>query len=98
MESIITRAGVLGRAEYLKAKTQSYCTSESRFMVWMKSSAVSPGKPTMMSVEREIARLAALIHAMRSRYHTGVYSRAMLARILVEPDCTGRCTWSQRVE
>ena len=32
----------------------------------------------MMSVESEIGRLAALIQAMRSRYQSGVYSRAII--------------------
>ena len=32
----------------------------------------------MMSVESEIGRRAALIHAIRSRYHSGVYSRAIM--------------------
>ena len=51
----------------------------------------------MMSVVMLISRLAALIQAMRSRYQSRVYSRAMALRTAVEPDCTGRCTWSQSV-
>src|SRR4051794_37301379 len=97
MESIMTSAGVFGRAEYLNPKTPSYCTSARRSMVSMKSSGVSPGKPTMMSVEMEIWRLEDLIQEIRSRYHSRVYSRAMALRTLDEPDCTGRWTWSQRV-
>src|SRR6202051_4911417 len=94
MESIIVRAGVLGRGEYLKPKTQSYCTSASRSIVSMNSSAVSPGKPTIMSVDSEIGRRAALIHEMRSRYQSRVYSRFIAFNTRLEPDCTGRCTWS----
>src|ERR1035441_1412563 len=86
MESIMVNAGVLGRAEYLKPKTQSYSTWAKRSMVWMKSSGVSPGKPTMMSVEIEMERRAALIQPIRSRYHSGVYSRAIILRTRVEPD------------
>ena len=66
-------------------------------MVWIKSSSVSPGKPTIISVESEIGRRAALIQAIRSRYHSGVYSRAIIFSTRAEPDCTGRCTWSQSV-
>ena len=51
----------------------------------------------MMSVESEICRRAALIHPIRSRYHSGVYSRAIASSTRAEPDCTGRCTWSQSV-
>ena len=92
MESIMVRAGVFGRPEYLKPNTQSYSTSARRSIVWIKSSAVSPGKPTMMSVESEIGRRAALIQEIRSRYHSGVYSLAIILRTRVDPDCTGRCT------
>src|SRR5215472_13368489 len=94
MESIITNAGVFGRGEYLKPKTQSYCTSARRSMVWIKSSGVSPGKPTMMSVESEMGRRAAFTHEIRSRYQSRVYSLAIAFRTREEPDCTGRCTWS----
>ncbi len=38
-----------------------------------------------MSVEREILRLAALIHAMRSRYQSRVYSRAIAFSTRDEP-------------
>ncbi len=48
-------------------------------------------------VESEMARWAALIQAMRSRYQSLVYSRAIILRMREEPDCTGRWTWSQRV-
>ena len=74
----MVNAGVFGRAEYLKPKTQSYCTSASRSIVWMKSSGVSPGNPTIMSVEIEILRFAALIQLIRSRYQSGVYSLAII--------------------
>src|ERR1700676_3591917 len=94
MESIITSAGVLGRAEYLKPKTQSYCTSASKSIVSINSLAVSPGKPTIMSVDSEIGRRAALIQAMRSRYQSRVYSRFIAFSTREDPDCTGRCTWS----
>ncbi len=82
----MVRAGVLGRAEYLNPNTQSYSTSWSRSMVWMKSSGVSPGKPTMMSVEREIGLQAALIQLIRSRYHSRVYSLAIMRKMRDEPD------------
>ena len=51
----------------------------------------------MMSVESEICRRAALIQPIRSRYHSGVYSLAISLSTRAEPDCTGRCTWSQSV-
>ena len=91
-------AGVLGRGEYLKLKTASNCTSSSSVIVCSNSASVSPGNPTMISVVMEIdLYFAARIHAMRSRYCSRVYSRAMAARTRDEPLCTGRCTWSQSV-
>src|SRR5579859_1060412 len=97
MESIMTNAGVFGRGEYLKPKTQSYCTSARRSIVSMNSSAVSPGKPTMMSVDSEMGRRADFTHAIRSRYQSRVYSRAIAFSTRVDPDCTGKCTWSHKV-
>ena len=51
----------------------------------------------MMSEVMLISRFAALIHAMRSRYHSRVYSRAIAFSTSLDPLCTGRCTWSQSV-
>ena len=59
-------------------------------MVSSKSRSVSPGKPTMMSEVSEMSRFAALVQAMRSRYHSRVYSRCIAWRTAVEPDCTGK--------
>ena len=59
-------AAVLGRGEYLKLNSESYCTSSSSGRVCSKSASVSPGKPTMMSVVSAMLRRAFLIHAMRS--------------------------------
>src|ERR1035438_6420277 len=66
--SSIPSAAVLGRREYLKLKSESYCTSSSSWRVCSKSASVSPGKPTMMSVVSAMLRRAPLIHAMRCIY------------------------------
>ena len=86
-------AGVLGRPEYLKAKMASYWTGvEQSGGLHEGPQSVSPGKPTMMSEVMEMSRLAAFIQAMRSRYQSRVYSRAIAFRMAVEPDWTGRWT------
>src|ERR1017187_7156652 len=66
--SSMANAAVLGRGEYLKLNSESYCTSSSSLRVSSKSASVSPGKPTMMSVVSAMLRRAFLIHAMRSMY------------------------------
>ncbi len=86
MESIMVSAGVFGRPEYLNPNTQSYSTSANKSIVWIKSPAVSPGKPTMISVESAIGRRAALIQAIRSKYHSGVYSLAIIFNTRDDPD------------
>src|ERR1035438_884069 len=66
--SSMASAAVLGRGEYLKLNSESYCTSSSSLRVSSKSASVSPGKPTIMSVVRAMLRRAFLIHAMRCMY------------------------------
>ena len=44
----------------------------------------------MISVEIEMDRRAALIHEIRSRYQSGVYSLAIIFSTRADPDCTGR--------
>src|ERR1700733_6149124 len=96
MASIITNAGVFGRGEYLNANTASYCTVSSRLNVSSNSVIVSPGKPTIMSVVMLIGRRDCLIQPMRSRYCSRVYSRCIRFSVVVDPLCTGRCTWMRR--
>ncbi len=49
----------------------------------------------MMSVVMAIDRLAPRIIAIFSKYSSREYVRCMARSTLVEPDCTGKCTWSQ---
>ena len=48
--SAIVAAGVPGRIEYWKVKAEEKRDSRTTRSVSSKSSSVSPGKPTMMSV------------------------------------------------
>jgi len=91
----IVRDGVFGLGEYLNENKLSYCTSSSKLRVSSKSDSVSPGKPTMMSVVMAISRLAPRIMAIFSRYSPREYVRCIALSTFVEPDCTGKCTWSQ---
>src|ERR1051326_4182739 len=96
MLSIMLRAGVLGRGEYLKLKTPSNWHSCSKAIVSSSEDAVSRGKPTMISVVRAISRFADLIQAIFSRYISRVYSRLIAFSTRDDPLCTGRWMWSQR--
>src|SRR2546422_8882871 len=87
------RAGVFGRGEYLNEKMESYSTRSTRDNVCSKSSSVSPGKPTMISVEIAIGRFKDLIALIISKYLSRLYNLFILRRILEDPDCTGK--WIQ---
>ena len=67
-------------------------------MVCSKSASVSPGKPTMMSVVMRDVALGRLdpAHALQVPV-AGVLAGHGLAGRALEPDCTGRWTWSQSV-
>ena len=56
----------------MKEKAFSKRTLSTRSMVFWKSSSVSPGKPTMMSVVMAIPGRAARSFSRRSRYHSTV--------------------------
>ena len=51
----------------------------------------------MISVVMAYLRRALFSHAMRSHVLFAGVEACMAASTLVEPDCTGRCTWSQMV-
>ena len=61
-------AAVPGRGEYLKANRPAKRTSRTSSRVCSKSSSVSPGKPTMRSVESASSGRARRSCATRSRY------------------------------
>src|SRR5712671_345238 len=96
MLSIMLSAGVLGRGEYLNAKTASNWHSCSKVMVSSNSADVSFGKPAITSVVIESGRLAAFIHEIFSRYISRVYSRFMALSTREDPLCTGKWMWLHR--
>ena len=46
--------------EYMKANNKSYLTFLINFIVWLKSLSVSPGKPTIKSVDKAMFGIACL--------------------------------------
>lgn len=61
-------------------------------MVCSKSSSVSPGKPTMMSVEMAASGIAARTFSMMPRNRSCRYERRIAFRIVSDPDCIGMCS------
>ncbi len=84
-------ASVFGRAEYLNENMLWYRAASVSDSVCSKSSAVSPGKPTIISVDSVTPGIASRMRATRSRYSSRVCRRRIAASTRVEPDCTGRC-------
>jgi hypothetical protein len=60
-------ASVPGRGEYWKVKAESNRACSTRSRVSAKSASVSPGNPTMMSVEKATPGMAARRLARISR-------------------------------
>ena len=60
-------ARVPGRGEYWKVKALSNPARSTTASVAAKSSSVSPGKPTMMSVDTAISGIAARMRSSQSR-------------------------------
>ena len=61
-------AGVPVRLEYMKVKALSYFTLRTTSRVSSKSSGVSPGKPTMMSVVMAMSGISLRMRSASSRY------------------------------
>ena len=57
-----------GRLEYWKVKAPENRACSTTFIVSRKSSSVSPGKPTMMSVVIAASGIAARTRSMMPRY------------------------------
>lgn len=88
----MSAAGVPGRLEYWKVKALAKRASRTACKVCSKSSSVSPGKPTMMSVEIAASGIAARTFSMIPRKRSWRYERRMAFRTVSEPDCIGM--WS----
>jgi hypothetical protein len=65
-------AGVYGRAEYLKPKSETKPISPTSDNVSRKSSSVSPGKPTMTSVDSVRPARARISRRARATYSARV--------------------------
>jgi hypothetical protein len=60
-----------------------------------RSCSVSPGKPTMMSVETAMPGIARRIFASHSRYRSRRYERCIARKTRSDPDCSGKWMCSQ---
>src|SRR5579872_2975600 len=89
-------AGVKGRGEYLKPKSDTNPTSRTSESVASKSPSVSPGKPTMTSVESVSPGRARRRRSARATYSARVYRRSIRRRTRSLPDWTGKCTCRAR--
>ena len=72
MSCNLLSAVVPGRGEYLKMKEFLYCAFVSKSTVALKSSSVSPGKPTIKSPAIEIPETVALALSRNSKYPAAV--------------------------
>jgi hypothetical protein len=84
------KARVPGRGEYWNVYAWSNRASRTTSSVARKSSSVSPGNPTMMSVETAMPGMAARIRRSQSRYRCERYDRFMRWSTRSEPDCSGK--------
>mmetsp|Transcript_34834 Transcript_34834/g.56003 ORF Transcript_34834/g.56003 Transcript_34834/m.56003 type:complete len:223 (-) Transcript_34834:459-1127(-) len=84
-------ADVPARSLYANMNACSYPTLFIRLTVSACSSSVSPQKPAIMSVVMAQPGMISLTRAMRLRYASRVYPRAMRSRVVVDPDCAGMC-------
>src|SRR5258708_5683129 len=66
-----------------------------RSRVRSNSPCVSPGNPTMMSVERARPGTRERAYAILERYSSIVYPRRILDSTAFDPDWTGRCRYLQ---
>src|SRR6266540_983865 len=83
-------AAVPGRGEYWNVYALSNRASSTTRSVPRKSSSVSPGNPTMMSVENAIPGTASRIRRTQDRYRSERYDRRMARRTRSDPDCSGK--------
>src|SRR5918912_1136088 len=86
-------AGVPGRIEYWKVNALAKRARRTTSRVCSKSSSVSPGKPTMMSVVMAASGMAARTLSMMPRYFSARYERRIAFSTASEPDCRGMCSW-----
>ena len=85
-------AGVPGRGEYWKVNAEANRAFSTTSSVAAKSSSVSPGNPTMMSVEIAASGIAARTSSRIARNRADRYERRIARRTRSDPDCSGMCS------
>ena len=93
--SSMSAAGVPGRGEYWKVKAEENRARRTISIVAWKSSSVSPGNPTMISVV--IAAPGIFSRASSTIFMNFLlrYERRISLSTLSEPDCNGMCNCGQ---
>ncbi len=90
--SSIVAAGVPGRMEYWNVNAdEKRAASTTRSVSW-KSSSVSPGKPTMMSVVIAASGIRVRTRSRIPRKRSDRYDRRIALRTRSDPDCSGMCS------
>ena len=84
-----------GRFEYWKVNALAKRAWATTSRVAWKSSSVSPGKPTMMSVVIAACGMAARTRSMMPRKRSARYDRRIALSTRSEPDCSGMCRVGQ---
>jgi hypothetical protein len=82
---------VFGLGEYLNEYMLWYPTASVSDRVSSKSCGVSPGNPTIISVDNAMSGMASRSRSTSARYSSRVYRRRIAASTRLDPDCTGRC-------
>nr|BFF10957.1 hypothetical protein GCM10025699_22600 [Microbacterium flavescens] len=78
--------------EYWKVKALAKRACSTTRIVSSKSSSVSPGKPTMMSVEIAAFGIRARTRSRIPRNFSLRYERRIALRMRSLPDCRGMCS------
>ena len=86
-----------GRGEYWNVNAEANRDASTTRRVSAKSSSVSPGKPTMMSVVIAASGIAARTRSRMPRNLSDRYERRIARRMRSEPDCSGMCSCGMTV-
>ena len=89
--AVVAAAGRLGQSDETAPPPLEHGVAGSvTLYVARKSSSVSPGNPTMMSVVSDTPAIASRNFSAQSKYSSRLYLLNMRLRTRVDPDCIGR--------
>ena len=93
ISSFILLAGVPSLGEKINVNAESNLQIFTTSMVSSKSSLVSPGKPTIISVVIDAFGIVSFIFLNNFKYDSFVYLLPISFKILFDPDWSGRCIY-----